>query len=344
MYVEIVYFTQGWDRLRRMQERHRLEYGTIGIGLCAIGSGGMIAFLLAAQTSDDFELWSPLYGTLFVLACLAAAGGLYLIAAVFLPLWVPPLRNEKATWHLPHLRFKNAKPQPLPGLDRAGRRRISRRREVVLAIAALATGLLTAVAIETLIVRPIVEATDQRIFVPSSGGRELGSVSPQDIYAEGTCSPSYADPDREGAYRCIATDGTYRDPCFLIATAHEAACFPDPWSTFELSGVPVTPAYLFSSVSVKTENPRPRNGWARPWALELDGGHRCLLLLRRQGLDPEGTYYPCFKGPPYAGNAQASGWVFDYPNKTSVRWTVPFVPSGRVGAGSRTVRVTRAWR
>lgn len=87
--------------------------------------------------------------------------------------------------------------------------------------------------------------------------------------ATGHCwTTSIAVPAAAGAYRCLSGNQIL-DPCFVPATPSkplEVACIADPWSeavVLRLSGA--------------LPKPLPGgDGGARPWALVLDNGARCV--------------------------------------------------------------------
>ena len=86
--------------------------------------------------------------------------------------------------------------------------------------------------------------------------------------AVGHCWTTSITAATSGAYRCIAGNAI-RDPCFASPKpSHpvEVACIADPWSRAEV-------------LQVTGALPEPASGGdglARPWALELGNGARCV--------------------------------------------------------------------
>lgn len=94
--------------------------------------------------------------------------------------------------------------------------------------------------------------------------------------AVGHCwTTSIAVPDTAGAYRCLSANQIL-DPCFAPAKPSkplEVACIADPWSQAQVL-----------RLTGKLPKRGPGGGGARPWALVLDNGARCVAAT---GMVPE---------------------------------------------------------
>jgi hypothetical protein len=110
------------------------------------------------------------------------------------------------------------------------------------------------------------EHTTVKTFQPYRADGEL-AVKVADV-AVGHCWTTSITAPTSGAYRCIAGN-EIRDPCFASPKPTrpvEVACIADPWSRAEV-------------LQVTGALPKPAPGGdapARPWALELGNGARCV--------------------------------------------------------------------
>jgi hypothetical protein len=85
--------------------------------------------------------------------------------------------------------------------------------------------------------------------------------------ATGTCWTTSIAAPVAGAYRCISEDRIY-DPCFApaqLVRPIQVACVPAPWSDAEV---------LRLAGGLPHSAPLPST--ARPWAIQLDNGARCV--------------------------------------------------------------------
>jgi hypothetical protein len=106
-----------------------------------------------------------------------------------------------------------------------------------------------------------------KTFRAYSGNGDL-SVQVADV-ATGSCWTTSIATPVPGAYRCIAQDRIY-DPCFAPAHAVrpiQVACVPAPWSDAEV---------LRLAGGLPSGAPLP--GTARPWAIQLRNGARCVAV------------------------------------------------------------------
>jgi hypothetical protein len=142
------------------------------------------------------------------------------------------------------------------------------------ALAAIAAGLTTLLALLAPAFAQPVAATQLRVFTPSVAGRLAAGVEVIG-HAEGPCfARSLASPGRPDAYRCEA-DAAILDPCFHdpMGGAGLLYCAPEPFSLEVVELAPVDG--LPEPLDVPADPDYPS---ARAWALVLEAGQRCTLL------------------------------------------------------------------
>lgn len=158
--------------------------------------------------------------------------------------------------------------------------------------------------------------TKTRVFAPydRSGAPTAGVVA----HRSGSCFTASITVAAHGAYRCFAANKIL-DPCFVAPTStHLLDCYSTPWSRATQLRVRQLPkAAGAAQVS-------------RPWALELQGGTRCVVtngtadIVRHVALG-----YQCKDG--------SAGLIASSTGTLRVLYKAT---DGLV----RTVRVTTAWR
>ncbi len=161
-------------------------------------------------------------------------------------------------------------------------------------------------------------ATVRHVFAPlDPGGAPPTGVA---AHRSGTCFTSSITVRDRFAFRCFAANQIL-DPCFAgSGSAQRLYCYADPWS--KPTALRLTKA-LPAPVTVSAVT--------RPWALELVGGNRCLVLT---GTVPEvhgiSLGYRCDTGT--AGLTSATGVrlsaFYRAPAGTLVRVSVVAVWSG----------------
>jgi hypothetical protein len=127
---------------------------------------------------------------------------------------------------------------------------------------------------------------------PHPGGAPLTGVA---AHRSGTCFTSSITVRDRLAYRCFAANQIL-DPCFAAArSARTLYCYADPWRK---------PTALRVSRALPAAT--ATSAVTRPWAIELPGGNRCLVLT---GTVPQARGvalgYRCEKGT--AGLTRGTG-------------------------------------
>jgi hypothetical protein len=138
---------------------------------------------------------------------------------------------------------------------------------------------------------------------------------------------SIASPNRPDAWRCSTPDGLILDPCLenpFQPGTRELAC---AWSPWDRRLVVIRARQL----PEKYRNDGTLREKARPWALELANGAKCLLITGT-ALISAGVRW---------GYGCGNGYASDEIDRSGRLWKVFFWSTGRVSAERATVVV--AW-
>jgi hypothetical protein len=206
--------------------------------------------------------------------------------------------------------------------------------------------------------------TRVRYFIPPTG-----TTRGTGLYIEKTyrvvCieGPSFADPLRRQAHHCQAGNTQQTviriDPCFSevigaeVVSPKHLLCFQTPWPPPEdhpsRRGQPpdaeIGPPATAVTVLRWVKFPK---GFTKPvdlaWALELEGGRRCVFQMTFVEDRPSGALYGCRNKPddPTQDEKEADGWVIGAPRMLEKTWTVNYADAGPSGA-THEVDVRTAW-
>jgi hypothetical protein len=159
--------------------------------------------------------------------------------------------------------------------------------------------------------------TKTRVFAPydRSGAPTAGVAARR----SGSCFTTSITVSAKSAYRCFAGNAIL-DPCFAAhAAPHVLACYTAPWS--RAVRLTVTAALPAASGAIHV---------ARPWALELAGGLRCVVT--------NGT--PTMLHGVALGYQCPDGWAGLLTTSGALRHALYQASDGAV----RTLGVTAVWR
>lgn len=164
---------------------------------------------------------------------------------------------------------------------------------------------------------------------------EVGVYNPWDIATlrpgldvasqqDGECFAPAASVDRPDAWRCAAGSSLH-DPCFIGGEPAMAVCVESPWDT-KVTMLEVTMLELANAPA------QQERGGDTVWALELEGGERCLMISGATSTAAgERLNYQC-----------DSGVIYGDPDTDSEVWTVHYQAEGALAQTARDVVV--AWR
>lgn len=194
-------------------------------------------------------------------------------------------------------------------------------------------------------------ATEARRFIPPtvfSGGRVSLGIRGR---LPGICTArgSRIDPERPQAHLCSDESGRPFDPCFLntgkpTLNFGDYLCFTAPWpTTKESGGRPSLWAVGIDTRRLTPSLPPPGGVRFRAWALELEGGTRCLRSLEPAVGEPEDKLYDCADEDDESAGGETVGWVVEFPDDRVLVWRVAFVRASEIASGSIMKRVVRAW-
>lgn len=159
--------------------------------------------------------------------------------------------------------------------------------------------------------------------------RPFGEVNPQvplvvSDNQVGQCWQQSGHIQREDAWRCMANGKTY-DPCFIrqYGNNKEALCPESPWSAASVR------LQLQASVDNTRHVPLDMSH-TYPWAIELQGGEKCLALDEGQ----------IFDGLPIRYQCDNQTLIFGHLQRCKMPWTI----LQRDGAGKvDTAIIDKAW-
>jgi hypothetical protein len=159
------------------------------------------------------------------------------------------------------------------------------------------------------------------LFPYDSDGLNAGMTVTANV--SGVCgSESLMSPGRPDAWDCLGEDNQVYDPCFENPFA--------PTSSAEAPGevACMTSPFVDEVVLLTLNAPLDRDkeapaadavSWSLPWALELTGGERCLLLANIElVLAGEAVHYDCADG----------GTILGVVDRSQPLWTVIYLADG----------------